>query len=233
MKEREKSLPQIVSQAEWQTVRDKLLVTEKAATSARDALAAERRRLPMVKIDKDYIFEGADGKARLIDLFDGRRQLILYHVMFGPAWDEGCVGCSMSVDDVGHLAHLHARDTSLVLVSRAPQAKLKPYKQRMGWTVPWFSSYGTDFNTDFGVTSGEEEKSGVSVFLRDGDNVYRTYFTSGRGDEMLGTVWSFLDLTPFGRQEAWEDSPEGWPQTPAYEWWRHHDKYVKQAPRGA
>ena len=220
-------LPRVVSQATWQTARDKLLIKEKAATRARDALAAERRRLPMVKIEKDYIFEGADGRVRLIDMFDGRRQLIMYHVMFGPAWDEGCVGCSMSVDDIGHLAHLHARDTSLVLVSRAPQAKLKPFKQRMGWTVPWFSSFGSDFNADLGVTSGDEEKSGVSVLLRDGDSVYRTYFTSGRGDEMLGSVWSYLDLTPFGRQEAWENSPEGWPQTKPYEWWRHHDKYVK------
>jgi predicted dithiol-disulfide oxidoreductase (DUF899 family) len=228
MSKHENNLPQVVSQAEWQSARDKLLVKEKAATRSRDALAAERRRLPMVKIGKDYIFEGADGKARLIDLFDGRRQLIMYHVMFGPAQDEGCVGCSMSVDNIGHLAHLHARDTSLVLVSRAPQAKLKPFKQRMGWTVPWFSSFGSDFNTDFGVTRGEEEKSGLSVFLCDGDSVYRTYFTSGRGDEALGSVWSFLDLTPFGRQEAWEDSPEGWPQTPPYEWWRHHDKYVQQ-----
>ncbi len=222
------NLPRIVSAAEWQTARDQLLVKEKAATHARDALAAERRRLPMVKIDKDYIFEGANGKARLIDMFDGRRQLIMYHVMFGPTWNEGCVGCSMSVDNIGHLSHLHARNTSLVLVSRAPQAKLKEYKQRMGWTAPWFSSFGADFNTDFGVTVGEEEKSGLSVFLRDVDSVYRTYFTSGRGDEMLGTVWSFLDLTPYGRQEAWEDSPEGWPQTPPYDWWRRHDKYVQQ-----
>lgn len=221
------NLPRIVSQAEWQTARDLLLIQEKAATKARDALAAERRRLPMVKIDKDYLFEGADGKARLIDMFDGRRQLIMYHVMFGPTWNEGCVGCSMSVDNIGHLSHLHARDTSLVLVSRAPQAKLNAYKQRMGWTVLWYSSFGTDFNTDFGVTLGEEEKSGLSVFLRNGDSVYRTYFTSGRGDEMLGTVWSFLDLTPYGRQEAWEDSPKGWPQTPPYDWWRHHDKYVR------
>jgi len=219
------NLPQIASLAEWQTARDQLLVKEKTATRARDALAAERRRLPMVKIDKDYIFEGANGKVRLLDMFDGRRQLILYHVMFGPAWEEACVGCSMSVDDIGHLSHLHARDTSLVLVSRAPQAKLKAYQQRMGWTIPWFSSFGTDFNADFGVTLGEEEKSAVSVFLRDGEIVYRTYFTSNRGDEMLGTVWSYLDLTPLGRQETWEDSPEGWPQTPPYEWWRHHDKY--------
>jgi predicted dithiol-disulfide oxidoreductase (DUF899 family) len=229
MSEHQNSLPQIVSLAQWQRARDELLAEEKAATRARDALAAKRRRLPMVKIDKDYVFEGATGQAGLIDMFDGRRQLIVYHVMFGPTWEEGCVGCSMSVDNIGHLSHLYARDTSLVLVSRAPQTRLKPFKQRMGWTVPWYSSFGTNFNTDFGVTVGEEEKSGVSVFLRDGDSVYRTYFTSGRGDEMLGTVWSYLDLTPLGRQEAWEDSPAGWPQTPPYDWWRHHDKYVQSA----
>jgi predicted dithiol-disulfide oxidoreductase (DUF899 family) len=229
MSEHQNSLPQIVSQAQWQRARDELLAEEKAATRARDALAARRRRLPMVKIDKDYVFEGTAGRAGLIDMFEGRRQLILYHVMFGPAWEEACEGCSMSVDNIGHLSHLHARDTSLVLVSRAPQTKLKPFKQRMGWTVPWYSSFGTDFNTDFGVTAGEDEHSGVSVFLRDGNSVYRTYFTSGRGDEMLGTVWSHLDLTPLGRQETWEDSPPGWPQTPPYDWWRHHDKYVQSA----
>jgi predicted dithiol-disulfide oxidoreductase (DUF899 family) len=229
MSEHPNSLPQIVSLAQWQRARDEFLAEEKAATRARDALAAKRRRLPMVKIDKDYIFENATGQAGLIDMFDGRRQLIVYHVMFGPTWEEGCSGCSMSVDNIGHLSHLYARDTSLVLVSRAPQTRLKPYQQRMGWTVPWYSSFGCDFNTDFGVTVGEEEHSGVSVFLRDGDSVYRTYFTSGRGDEMLGTVWSYLDLTPLGRQETWEDSPAGWPQTPPYDWWRHHDKYVQSA----
>ena len=218
-------LPQIVSHAAWQTAHAELRAKEKAATRARDALAAERRRLPMVKIEKDYLFEGERGPARLIDLFEGRRQLIVYHVMFGPTWQQGCVGCSMSVDDIGHLSHLHARDVSLALVSRAPQEKLAAYKRRMGWTVPWFSSFGSDFNADFGVTVGEEEKSAVSVFLRDDEGVYRSYVTSGRGDEMLGTVWSFLDLVPFGRQESWEDSPQGWPQTPPYDWWRHHDKY--------
>jgi predicted dithiol-disulfide oxidoreductase (DUF899 family) len=225
MKTDRTSLPQVVSQAEWQAARDKLLVKEKAATRAHDALAAERRRLPMVRIGKDYIFKGPDGEASLIDLFEGRRQLILYHFMFGPAQDEGCEGCSWYVDNIGHLAHLHARDTSLALVSRAPQAKLEPFKKRMGWTVPWFSSFASDFNIDFGVTSGEEERSGTSVFLRDNDAVYRTYFTTGRGDETLGSFWSFLDLTPFCRQETWEDSPEGWPQSPPYEWWRHHDRY--------
>lgn len=224
-----RNLPRIVSLEEWQVAREHFLVKEKAATRARDALAAERRRLPMVKIEKNYVFEGDTGKARLLDMFGGCRQLVMYHVMFGPTWDEACAGCSMSVDNIGHLSHLHARNTSLVLVSRAPYSKLKAYQQRMGWTVPWYSSFDTDFNADFGVTVGEEEKSGVSVFLRDEATVYRTYFTSNRGDEMLGTGWSYLDLTPLGRQEAWEDSPVGWPQTPPYVWWRHHDKYRQQS----
>jgi predicted dithiol-disulfide oxidoreductase (DUF899 family) len=223
------NLPRVVSPAEWQAAREKLLVKEKEATRARDALAAERRRLPMVQIEKDYGFEGPDCKASLLDLFDGRRQLIVYHFMFAPGvngWPSaGCDGCSMVVDNLGHLAHLHARDTSLVLVSRAPLAKIEPYKERMGWTVPWLSSFGSDFNVDFGVTTDEGETFGLSVFLRDGDSVFRTYFTSGRGVEALGSNWTYLDLTPLGRQEEWEDSPDGWPQTPPYEWWRRHDEY--------
>jgi predicted dithiol-disulfide oxidoreductase (DUF899 family) len=222
-------LPRVVSQAEWEAAREELLAKEKEATRARDALAAERRRQPMVRIDKDYVFEGPEGKASLFDLFDGRRQLILYHFMFAPGVDgwpsAGCDGCSMVVDNIGHLAHLHARDTSLVLVSRAPLANIEAYRERMGWTVPWFSSHGTDFNADFGVTTDEGESFGLSVFLRDGDEVFRTYFTSGRGVEALGSNWTFLDLTPLGRQEDWEDSPEGYPQTPPYEWWRRHDEY--------
>jgi predicted dithiol-disulfide oxidoreductase (DUF899 family) len=223
------NLPQVVSQDEWQAARDRLLVKEKQATRARDALAAERRRLPMVRIEKDYVFEGPEGNASLLDLFDGRRQLILYHFMFAPGvhgWPSaGCDGCSMVVDNIGHLAHLHARDTSLVLVSRAPLASIEAYRKRMGWTVPWYSSDSNDFNVDFGVTTDEDEIFGLSVFLRDGDSVFRTYFTSGRGVEALGSNWTFLDLTPFGRQEDWEDSPEGRPQSPRYEWWRRHDEY--------
>jgi predicted dithiol-disulfide oxidoreductase (DUF899 family) len=223
------NLPPVVSNAEWQAARENLLVKEKQATQARDALAAERRRLPMVKIEKEYVFEGPDGQVSLLDLFEGRRQLIVYHFMFAPGVDgwpsAGCDGCSMFVDNVGHLAHLHARDTSFALVSRAPLANIEPYKERMGWTVPWFSSFGSDFNVDFGVTTDEGESFGLSVFLRDHDDVYRTYFTSGRGVEALGSNWTFLDLTPLGRQEDWEDSPPGWPQTPRYEWWRRHDEY--------
>jgi predicted dithiol-disulfide oxidoreductase (DUF899 family) len=221
----EKALPKVVSRDGWLVARKKLLAREKAATRARDALNAERRRLPMVRIEKDYVFDGPNGKASLLDLFEGRRQLIIYHFMFDPEWDEGCDGCSFFVDNIGHLAHLHARDTSLVLVARAPLAKIKPFKKRMGWTVPWFSSFGSEFNYDFGVTTDEGEAFGLSVFLRDGDSVFQTYFTDGRGVEALGSVWTFLDLTPFGRQEDWEDSPKGWPQTPPYTWWRHHDRY--------
>ena len=223
------SLPDVVLPQEWQRARDELLVKEKEHMKAGDALAAERRRLPMVRIDKDHVFDGRDGKASLVDLFEGRRQLIVYHFMFAPGvegWpDAGCPGCSMMVDQFGHPAHLHARDTSLAVVSLAPLAAIEAYRQRMGWTFPWFSSEGTDFNVDFGLSTPQGETFGLSAFLRDGDDVYRTYFTTQRGVETLGPVWSFLDVTPLGRQESWEDSPEGYPQTPPFEWWRRHDEY--------
>src|SRR6266536_1688524 len=178
--------PPVVSPSEWQAAREQLLVKEKEATRARDALAAERRRLPMVPIEKDYVFEGPDGKASLLDMFEGRRQLIVYHFMFGPNQDAGCDGCSMFVDQIGHLAHLHTRDTSFALVSRAPLTKIEPYKKRMGWTVPWFSSFESDFNVDFGVgpetpqpdVHQDGETVGRSGFLRDGDSVFRTYLTT-------------------------------------------------------
>jgi predicted dithiol-disulfide oxidoreductase (DUF899 family) len=215
------NLPQVVSPAEWETARAALLVREKQATRAQDALAAERRRLPMVRVDKPYAFDGPAGTVRLLDLFDGRRQLIVYHHMLKPRDDDPCSGCSMFVDSIGHLAHLHARDTSLAVVSRAPSAEIESFTKRMGWKVPWFSSTGSDFDADFGVTTD----FGLNVFLRDGDEIFRSYFTSGRGVEALGSTWSFLDLTPLGRQEDWQDSPEGWPQTPPYQWWRLHDEY--------
>jgi predicted dithiol-disulfide oxidoreductase (DUF899 family) len=225
-------LPNVTSQAEWLAAGQKLLAKEKRLTRERDQLAAERRRLPMVKIDKPYVFEGPAGKVSLLDLFEGRRQLIAYHFMFAPGvegWPTaGCPGCSMFVDQIGHLAHLHARDVSFALVSRAPLSRIQPYQKRMGWSIPWYSSSESDFNDDFGVTTPKGETFGLSVFLRDGDSVFRTYFTNGRGVEALGPVWTFLDLTPYGRQEEWEDSPEGWPQTPPYEWWRRHDEYGKQ-----
>jgi predicted dithiol-disulfide oxidoreductase (DUF899 family) len=217
-----KAFPQIVSQDEWHVAREKLLIMEKELTRALDALAAERRRLPMVQIDKDYVFEGTEGIASLLDLFDGRRQLIVYHFMMAPGSDHRCPGCSSFVDNIGHLAHLHARDTTLILVSPAPLSQIKPYKERMGWTVPWFSSNGNDFNIDCGAGGG----FGLSVFIRDNHGgIFRTYYTTSRGVDRIRADFNFLDLTPFGRQEIWEDSPEGWPQTPPYTWWRLHDKY--------
>lgn len=232
-----KALPRIVSPAEWKAAHEKLVAKEKAHTRASDALAAERRRQPMMRIEKDYVFTGAQGKAKLVDLFDGRRQLLLYHFMFAPGVDgwpnAGCSGCSFFADQVPHLAHIHARDISFVLVSRAPIANLLAYQKRMGWSVPWFSSEGTDFNRDFGVTDDHGEHHGLSVFLRDGDSVYRTYFTTARGVEALGSAWTFFDLTPYGRQEKWEDSPAGWPQSEPYVWWRRHDEYEDQPKRAA
>jgi predicted dithiol-disulfide oxidoreductase (DUF899 family) len=223
-------LPPVVSAAEWQAAHEVLLAKEKATTRAQDALAAERRRMPMVQIAKDYSFEGPNGQSHLVDLFEGRRQLIVYHFMFAPGvdgWpDAGCPGCSMFADQVGHLAHFHARDTSFCFVSRAPLAHIQRYRTRMGWNIPWLSSAGSDFNVDFGVTQGDSETFGLSVLLRDDDSIYRTYFTTGRGVEALGSVWTFLDLTPFGRQESWEDSPPGWPQRSPYTWWRRHDEYT-------
>lgn len=228
-------IPPVVPAGEWQAALESLRVKEKAATRARDALAAERRRLPMVRIEKDYVFDGPQGKVSLLDLFEGRRQLILYHFMLGPNQKAGCDGCSMFVDQIGHLAHFHARDTSLALVARAPIDRIEAYRKRMGWAIPWVSSHGTSFSHDFGLgpeapqpgKHQDGEMFGLSVFLRDDDDIYRTYFTTGRGVEALGSVWTFLDLTPFGRQETWEDSPEGRPQTPPYAWWRRHDEYVK------
>jgi predicted dithiol-disulfide oxidoreductase (DUF899 family) len=224
-------LPPVVPEAEWRRAHDALMAKEKAATRARDALAAERRRQPMMRIDKAYVFEGVKGNVSLLDLFEGRRQLILYHFMFGPGahgWpDAGCPGCSMFVDQIGHPAHLNARDVSFALVSIAPLPKIEAYRKRMGWNISWVSSAASDFNRDFGMTTDEGEKHGLSVFLRDdGGRVYRTYFTSARGVEALGSVWTFLDLTPLGRQEAWEQSPEGWPQSQPYAWWRRHDEYA-------
>lgn len=234
MHEPRPAMPKIVSRDEWAAERDRLLAKEKAHTRARDALNAERRRQPMWHLDKGYVFNGPGGKVRLLDLFGGRRQLALYHFMFGPNATEGCSGCSMVVDNMCHPAHLHARDISLALVSRAPLDRIEPFKRRMGWTLPWYSSAGSDFNVDFGVGPEEPrtdqhqdgEMFGLSIFLRDDDdNIYQTYFTQHRGVEYLGSSFSFMDLAPYGRQEDWEDSPEGWPKGPRYSWWRHHDRY--------
>ena len=229
------NLSPIVSREEWESAREKLLEKEKAATRARDALAAERRRLPRVRIPKPYEFEGPSGKVSLGDLFEGRRQLLLYHFMFGPSQDAGCDGCSMVLDQICPLPHLHARDTSFAAVSRAPIGKIEAYRRRMGWEVPWVSSFGTDFSHDFGLGPKQPqpdqhqdgEDFGLSAFIRDGGEIFRTYFTNRRGVETLGPVWTLLDLTPLGRQETWEDSPEGYPQTEPYKWWRRHDEYGK------
>jgi predicted dithiol-disulfide oxidoreductase (DUF899 family) len=198
--------PHIVSRDEWLVARKELLTKEKEVTHARDRLNAERRRLPMVKLDKEYLFAGPDGKGSLFDLFDGRRQLIVYHFMFDPSWQDGCPSCSYLVGNIpATLDHLHARDTSLVLVSRAPVTKIEPFKKRMNWTVPWFSSYGSDFNYDFEVTDDQGEKPGLSVFLREGEDLFHTYSTTGRGVDILLGTYNYLDLTPLGRQEAWEE----------------------------
>ncbi|MGC5012100.1 DUF899 domain-containing protein [Streptosporangium sp. DT93] len=219
------NLPEIVSQERWKAERDALLAKEKEHTRALDALAAERRGMPMVRVEKDYVFQGPDGPASLLDLFDGRRQLVVYSFMWHGG-EDFCPGCSMFTDNIGHLAHFHARDTSLVLASRGPLEEITPFRERMGWTVPWFSSLGTGFNDDMDAGDG----FALNVFVRDdGGAVYRTYVTSGRGVERLGSVWTFLDLTPLGRQELWEDSPEGRPQTEPYAWWRLHDEYGERA----
>ena len=215
-------LPPIVDEAIWQSALEDLRAEEKKLTRALDALNAKRRRLPMIAVPS-YTFEGSEGKTTLLDLFDGRSQLIVYHFMFGPDDESGCSGCSWVTDAMSHPAHLNARDISMVLVSRAPLKKLLAYRERMGWDLPWYSSQGTDFNVDMGATIDDEENHMTSVFLRDGDNIYRTYYTDNRGVEHLGSHWTYLDLTPYGRQEAWEDSPQGWPQGGI--WTRRHDEY--------
>jgi predicted dithiol-disulfide oxidoreductase (DUF899 family) len=228
--------PPVVSENDWEAALQAFRAREKQATRARDALAAQRRRLPRLLIEKDYVLEGPAGEVSFREVFDGRRQLLVYHFMFGPNQDAGCDGCSMVVDGVADLAHLRARDTSFALVSRAPIEKLEAYRARMGWQIPWYSSANSDFNIDFGLsppapTVGEYqdgETFGLSAFLLEDDDVYRTYFTDRRGVEALGSVWSLLDVTPLGRQEAWEDSPAGYPQTPPYEWWRRHDEYDRR-----
>lgn len=225
MSNRSSGIPEPVDEATWGAALDAQIALEKAHTRAQDALAAARRRLPMMRVDKAYQFETPEGLRSLRELFEGRRQLIVYHFMFGPDWEAGCPGCSWVADAMCHPAHLHARDVSLVMVSRAPLDRLLAYRQRMGWIVPWVSSLGSEFNRDMGATTDEGEQHGVSVFLRDGESVYRTYRTSGRGVEQLGSHWSYLDLTPYGRQESWERSPEGVPQGPAYSWLNRHDEY--------
>lgn len=216
--------PDIVSQEIWQKQIDLLREKEKSLTRARDEVNALRRRLPMVKVDKNYVFTGERGNASLLDLFEGRKQLIVYHFMFGPDWKAGCPGCSWVTDGMSHPAHLNARDTSIALISRAPLERLLNFRDRMGWSLPWYSSLNGAFNFDFGATIDDRENHVVSVFLREDDEVYRTYYTDRRGVEHLGSHWAYLDMTPYGRQEVWEDSPKGWPQGDK-NWTRRHDEY--------
>ena len=216
--------PPVVSLQEWEAARQQLLVKEKALTRARDSLAAERRRMPWVAVQKNYEFQGPRGKASLLDLFERRRQLIVYRAFFEPGvhgWPEhACSGCSMVADQVAHLAHLNARDTTLAFASRAPQADIERLKRRMDWEMPWYTIIDS-FDADFGV----DEWHGTNAFIRAGDEVFRTYFINNRGDEQMGSTWNYLDITALGRQEDWEDSPEGYPQTPPYTWWNWHDAY--------
>ena len=214
----------VVSAKEWEAARQQMLVKEKAMTRARDALAAERRRMPWMAVGKSYAFDGPGGKASLVDLFDGRRQLIVYRAFYEPGvlgWpDQACRGCSMVADQVAHVAHLNARDTTLAFASRAPQPDIERLRTRMEWKMPWYTITDS-FDIDFGV----DEWHGTNAFIRAGDKVFRTYFVNSRGDEAMGSTWSYLDITALGRQELWEDSPEGYPQTQAYGWWNRHDEY--------
>jgi predicted dithiol-disulfide oxidoreductase (DUF899 family) len=221
--------PPIVSPQEWNAARETMLAKEKELTRARDALAAERRRMPWMAVEKEYRFEGPQGPATLLDLFEGRRQLILYRFFYEPgvaSWPEGgCPGCSFLADQVAHLAHLNARDTTLAFASRAPQPDIERWKARMGWqAIPWYTL--TDgFDRDFGV----DEWHGTNAFIRDDDRIFRTAFLNNRGDEAMGSTWTYLDITALGRQEEWESSPEGYPQTPPYQWWHLHDEYDEAA----
>lgn len=240
------NLPPVVSQSEWKAARKELLAKEKELTRARDAVNADRRRLPMVEVEKTYVFGGPGGQLKLIDLFEGRAQLIVYHFMFDPEWEEGCSSCSFLADHIGELSHLHSRNTTLAMVSRAPFEKIAAYKQRMGWTMPWYSSHGSDFNYDYNVTldtsrgslqynfreipagdmeDGSHEAPGTSVFLRDGDRMYHTYSSYARGGDLLLNTYNYLDLTPLGRQEDWEE-PAGRSEGLYISGFRRHDEYV-------
>jgi predicted dithiol-disulfide oxidoreductase (DUF899 family) len=230
--------PDVVSPEEWDNAHEKLLMKEKEYMRAGDALAAERRRHPWMEVEKEYSFEGPNGPASLADLFQGRRQLIVYRHFYGPEVttyagdgsypERSCVGCSFGADQVSNLAHLNARDTTLALVSRAPQAEIQGLQKRNGWEqIPWYE-ITDDFDKDFGV----DQWHGHNAFIREGDRIFRTYFVDARGDEKMGTTWSYLDITALGRQEKWEDSPEGYPQTDPYAWWNYHDAYGKTPGQG-
>lgn len=223
--------PPVVSPEEWRAARAEILVKEKAILRAHDVLAAERRRMPWMAVQKAYAFDTPEGRTDLVGLFAGRRQLIIYRAFFEPGvfgWpDHACRGCSLGADQVSNLAHLNQRDTTLVYASRGSQADIARLKARMGWQqIPWMT-ITDDFDRDFGV----DEWHGHNVFIRDDDGaVYRTHFIDNRGDETMGTIWSYLDLSPLGRQEIWEDSAEGYPQDSPYKWWNWHDEYEAGAP---
>ncbi|WP_375411862.1 DUF899 domain-containing protein [uncultured Bradyrhizobium sp.] len=233
--------PPIVSRQQWLAERKKLLAQEKELTEQYDRVNAVRRRLPMVKIEKNYLFETPGGEQSLKDLFEGRRQLIVYHFMFDPAWEKGCLGCTSYANAIGDLSRLDTCDTTFVMVSRAPLVKLEATKERQGWPFTWVSSFGSDFNYDFHVTNDEQvapieynyrnkaeleaakvpnaitgEEHGLSVFFSIGDDVFHTYSTYARGTEALTDARALLDMTPYGRQQEFEDSPPGWPQKPTY-----------------
>jgi predicted dithiol-disulfide oxidoreductase (DUF899 family) len=229
---------EIVSREEWVAARKDLLKKEKEFTRLRDQLSAERRELPWVKVEKNYVFDGPKGRETLADLFDGRSQLIVYHFMFGPGWEEGCPSCSFLSDHIdGALVHLNARDATLVVVSRAPLPKIEAFKRRMGWRFKWVSSYGNDFNKDYHVSFTKEEMAndkvyynyekqafpseegpGISVFYKDErGEVFHTYSSYARGLDMLVGAYNYLDLVPKGRDE------DALAFTMA--WVRHHDRY--------
>jgi predicted dithiol-disulfide oxidoreductase (DUF899 family) len=222
------NLPKVGSRAEWLTARKALLEQEKEHTAAHDRILALRKQLPMVKVEKDYRFEGPNGTVSLLDLFEGRNQLIVRHFMFSPTDTEGCIGCSMQADSVGELAHMWARDTTFVMVSRAPLDKLSAWSQRMGWNLPWYS-IGEDgeFNKDYETFSPEKGDSpGVSAFIRDGEDIYHTYSVYDRGGEAFKNFYTYLDITFLGRQEEQLEHP--------WDWWRHKDRYddANAAPPG-
>jgi predicted dithiol-disulfide oxidoreductase (DUF899 family) len=214
-------LPEIVSREEFEAARARLLAKEKAATRTLDALAAERRRQPMVRVAAGYVFDGPAGETTLLELFEGCRQLIVYHFMGTSPDPEPCGGCSSFTDNVPNLVHLSARDTRYVVISRHEVQEQQHLRARFGWDVPFYSAARNRFTEELGVGGG----FALSVFFRDGGDVYRSYWTSGRGVDRLRMDFSLLDLTPFGRQEEWEDSPEGWPQTPTMRWLRRNDEY--------
>ncbi len=216
--------PDTVDRQEWEKARAALLDEEKSETRARDRVGAARRRLPMMPMPA-YTFEDENGQVTLLELFEGRSQLVVQHFMFDPEWDAGCPSCSNLADNVPHLAHLWAYGITYARISRAPIEKLLAYRERMGWTAPWVSSLDSTFNQDFGWTQPDGEVPGVSVYLRRDEDVFLTYSTSGRGVEPLSGLVGYLDISPYGRQEEWEESPEGWPQVPAHGVNRRHDEY--------